>query len=870
MTLLKVFKPVFDFFSKKRQQKALSEEDDKALFIERYKAFREVLKNNNEALRAMADMQEKATGEFVFDRPYVESSYETVARRVKKIIENLNILGAGKYEDLMVPYRRTDEAVRNRLASKVAIPQTDYVIPLAKLGQDSVALAGGKMAHLAELANTLQLPVPPGFVVTTYSYQAFVEHNELRAVLHDKTEQLDIRNYDELTSASLEMKQLVRNGKIPERLEKAILHAYSDMCEQAGTTTDPPKVSVRSSALHEDIMASFAGQYETALNVPAEEILNRYKSVLSSQFTPRALFYYKDKGFHTEEMAMAVGVLAMVPAKASGIMYSRDPGAPQEDAVLINTVWGLGPYAVEGIVPTDDYKISGKSPKRITGKGTARQENMLACGGNGSTEEVPVPEAWRKEPPVNDAQLLELASWARRTEEHFGRPQDMEWAMDEQGRLFLLQARTLRMASSGTRDDDERPSVPERLKVLLDKGTIACRGVGAGPIHIVNGPEDLAGFPEGGVLVVSHTHPEFAVVLDKASAVVSDIGTVLGHLATVAREYNVPAIFNTGNATKVLTDGMEVTVDAVYANVYEGVVQEVLKAHRPPDIVVSTPVLEQLRDILRMITPLNLTDPRGKDFNPLGCKTLHDITRFAHEVSMQAMFNMSKESHFAERSTKQLVCEVPMQWWMIDLEDGIKKGVKGKKVKLEDVVSIPMRAVWEGMTALPWKGPPPVDTKGFLCIMFGATTDPCLDPAVRKRFADKNYIILSKHFCNLNSRLGFHFSTTEAYVGDNPNENYVSFVFKGGAADVERRVRRVRFVGKLLNHFDFRTDIKDDSLFARLEGHQQDYLVERLKVLGHVMTHTRQLDMVMCNDAMVNWYYKDLLKGIMSFVNIPA
>jgi pyruvate,water dikinase len=233
------------------------------------------------------------------------------------------------------------------------------------------------------------------------------------------------------------------------------------------------------------------------------------------------------------------------------------------------------------------------------------------------------------------------------------------------------------------------------------------------------------------------------------------------------------------------------------------------------------------------------------------------------------MFGLSKESHFADRSTKQLVSGVPMQWWVIDLEDGITPGVEGKKVKPEEIVSIPMRALWEGMTASPWKGPPPVDTKGFLSAVFGATVDPSIEPSVGKRFADKNYIVISKHFCNLSSRLGFHFSTTEAYVGDNPNENYVSFIFKGGAADLDRRVRRVRFVGKLLERFDFRTEIKDDSVFARLEGHDQDYLKERIKVLGHIIIHTRQLDMVMFNDAMVNWYYKDILKGIESFVRTP-
>jgi pyruvate,water dikinase len=867
MSLENMFRAMFDFFSKNRQEKALRDEDDKELFVKKYQAFRELLKNNNAVLMTMGDMQEKATGAFVFDRAYVTSSYQAVADGIKKIIENLNVLADGKYEKLIVPYEKNDEAIRNRLAARVSIPKTDYVLPLAKLDKGAIASAGGKLAHLGELANAIGLPVPAGFVVTTHAYQTFVNHNQIQDLLNQRISQLNIRNYDELEATSKEMQQLVVKGQIPQDLEKAILDAYAAVSQEAGD--EGLRVSVRSSAIHEDVMASFAGQYGTALDVPGEELLTQYKNVLSSQFTPRALFYYKDKGFNIEEMAMAVGVLAMVQAKASGIMYSRDPGSPKDDAILITAVWGLGAYAVGGVVNTDNYRISGDGANKIIREQSGGQEVMLVGRPEGGTEEVPVPRELQGKPCLSEEQVSALASYARKVEAHFGQPQDMEWSMNQEGRLYLLQSRPLRLSSAGALADEERPTVAKGHKILLDKGTIACRGVAAGPVYVANSEEDLANFPQGGVLVVRHTHPEFAVVLQNAAAVVSDIGTVLGHLATVAREYNVPAIFNTANATKVLTNGMEVTVDAVYANVYEGAVQELLKAKKTDDVSRASPALAQLQDILKAITPLNLTDPRSPDFSPGGCQTLHDITRFAHEVSLTAMFDVSKESHFADRSTKQLVSKVPMQWWIIDLEGGIKEGVDGKKVRPEEIVSIPMCALWEGMTALPWKGPPPVDTKGFLSIMFGATMDPSMDPSVRKRFADKNYIIISKHFCNLNSRLGFHFSTTEAYVGDNPNENYVSFIFKGGAADVDRRVRRVQFVGKLLEHYDFRIEIKDDSVLARLEGHDEDYLKERLKVLGHIIIHTRQLDMVMFNDAMVNWYYKDLLKGIDSFVNIP-
>jgi pyruvate,water dikinase len=857
---------MFDFFSKKRQEKALRDEDDRDLFILRYKAFREVLKNNNEVLITIADMQEKTSGAFVFDKAYIKSSYQAVAEGVKEIIDNLNVLGDEKYKDLNIPYQKIDEAIRERIEAKVTIPKTDYVLSLSKLGKETLASAGGKLANLGELANVLKLPVPSGFVITTYAYQTYLQHNHIKDILHERTNKLDIRDYEALTVACNDLQKIVRRGQIPEDLEGAILDAYKIMCQDAGE--ENVKVSVRSSALHEDTMASFAGQYKTALNVPAEDLLDQYKNVLSSQYTPQALFYYKDKGFETHEMAMAVGVLAMIQAKSSGIMSSRDSRSPQQDAVLISAIWGIGAYAVEGAVSTSDYTVSGEKGKKITHQEPGRQEMMLVGRSEGGTGPVPVTNAMRKKPCLSDKQISRLASYARKSENHFGRPQDMEWAIDQDDRLYILQSRPLPLASPETQTHERRPRVVKGRKILLDKGTIACSGVGAGSVHIVDREEDLVDFPAGGVLVVKRAHPEFAVVLQKASALVSEVGSVLGHLAKVAGEYNVPAIFNSDKAAEVLRNGMQVTVDAVYGNVYEGVVEELLTGKKTDDVMKSSPALKRLKDILKMITPLNLTDPRSPNFGPKGCKTIHDITRFAHEVSLKAMFDLGKESHFTDRSAKQLVCEVPMQWWIIDLEGGIKKGVRGKKITPEDIVSVPMQALWQGMTALPWKGPPPVDTKGFLSVVFKATTDPSIDPSVGKRFADKNYIIISKHFCNLSSRLGFHFSTAEAYVSDNPNENYISFIFKGGAADADRRIRRIQFVGKLLDRFDFRTEIKDDSIFARLEGYDRDYMLDHLKVLGHIIIHTRQLDMVMYNETMVNWYYKDMLKGIESFVRI--
>ncbi len=862
------FWSVFDLFGKKRQQKILTDEDDRELFVQRYKALRELLKNNHEVLLTMGDMQEKASGAFVFDKAYIETSYARIADGIKSIIDNLDILADGRYRDLIIPFQEIDAAVRSSLAARVAIPKTDYVLPLQDLTKDHVAVAGGKMAQLAELANALNLPVPPGFVVSTYAYQAFLEHNQIHGLVREKVSRLNIRDYDALQAASLEMQTLVREGRLPEALERSILDGYARLCRDTGEKD--LKVAVRSSALNEDIMASFAGQYESALNVTSAELLTQYKNVLASQFTPRALFYFRDREFEIEQMAMAVGVLAMVRAKASGILYTRDPSHPEKEEILVNAVWGLGAYAVGGIVPTDNYRISAKDVHDISHEGERRQEVMLVAGSDGGTQEVSVLKDQMERPCLSNEQLATLASIALRVAEHFGRPQDMEWILDDKDCFRFLQSRTLRLPASGVGMDKRGATVVEGFPILLSQGTIASRGVGAGPVFVAHRPEDLAGFPEGGVLVIRHSHPEYAVVLEKAAGVVSDIGTVLGHLATVAREYGVPALFNAGEATKVLKTGQHVTVDAIYAHVYEGIVEELLKVKKEKKPIEATPIVEKLGQILRMITPLNLTDPRGPEFNPKGCKTLHDITRFAHEVSLRAIFEMSKESHFTERSSRQLVAAgVPMQWWVIDVEDGIKAGVTGKKVRLEDIISVPLRVLWEGMTAVPWKGPPPVDAKGFLSVMLSATTDPSMDPSVGKRFAEKNYIIVSKNFCNVSTRLGFHFSTIEAYLGEVENENYVTFVFTGGGAESARKNRRAMLISRLVEQFDFRVETRGDAVFARVEGHKRDFMEERLKVLGHIIVHTRQMDMVMYNDAMVEYYRKDLLKGLASVVSVP-
>ncbi|MBI4794851.1 MAG: pyruvate, water dikinase, partial [Deltaproteobacteria bacterium] len=480
------------------------------------------------------------------------------------------------------------------------------------------------------------------------------------------------------------------------------------------------------------------------------------------------------------------------------------------------------------------------------------------------------PDAQGQAPALTDAQVLELARIALLLEEHFQSPQDIEWCIDNQGRIFILQSRPLKQMAAAAREAPVvSPSIDHPL--LLRGGEVASPGVAAGPVYVVKNNLDLLQFPEGAVLVTSLPHPGWAPLLPRAAAVVTDRGGVTGHLANVAREFGIPALFNTGDATLRLKPDELITVDADGHAVYQGRVESLLMA--PPvkkGLMQGTPVYNTLKEVMAHVTPLNLTDPQGPNFKPQGCRTLHDITRFAHEVSVKEMFSFDKAKAWSKYFIKRLKSNVALQWWVLNLEDGFKEDAPGKEVELANIASIPMLALWEGITAVPWEGPPPVDTKGFLSIVMGAATDPNLETAGGTIYGNQNYFMISQDFCNLTSRLGFHFSTVETLVSPESFENYIRFTFKGGAADYPRRVLRAKFVGEILERYHFQVDVQEDSLFARLEGEPMDYMLSRLRILGYVTIHTRQIDMVMLNDADVQYYRDKIIKDIEeSILSLP-
>jgi pyruvate,water dikinase len=226
------------------------------------------------------------------------------------------------------------------------------------------------------------------------------------------------------------------------------------------------------------------------------------------------------------------------------------------------------------------------------------------------------------------------------------------------------------------------------------------------------------------------------------------------------------------------------------------------------------------------------------------------------------MFQFSSTHPFPHHAAKQMLCEIPMQWWVLNLDDGFVREIDSPGVHFEDIVSIPMRALWEGITIIPWEGPPPIDGKGLMSVMFEATKNTSLLTGVPSRYAERNYFMIAKHYCSLNSRFGFHFAGVESYVGDRIPENYIHFRFKGGAADNFRRRKRIHLIEEILSDWGFVIEVTEDVLWARFEDQPQEVMQQRLRILGFLIMHTRQLDMVMSNEKMVSHYKSRIQKTI--------
>ena len=454
-----------------------------------------------------------------------------------------------------------------------------------ELKKDDVPIVGGKCANLGEMLRA-GIPVPPGFAVTAYAYKRFIEETKIAEKIYDILDETikdpkDPKQYEE---ASRKIRALIESTPIPEYLKKEIIENYRKLCKK--TKSKEVFVAVRSSATAEDLPgASFAGQQETFLNVKGEdELLNSVRKCWSSLFTPRAIFYRTQKGFRHEKVLISVAVQKMVNSRSSGVMFTLHPVTGDRSKIVIESVWGLGEAIVSGAVTPDHFEVDKNTFKIVVKNIVKKTVEYVRDPKTGKTIHAEVPPERQEAPSLTDEEVVELAKIAKKIEEHYGTPQDIEFAVDRDlpfpKNLFIVQSRPETVWSvkeaEAKAESSGSTSVAEAEIVL--KGLPASPGVYGGKAKVVLSPEEAAKeIQKGDILVTKMTNPDWVPYMRVAGAIVTDEGGMTCHAAIVSRELGIPCIVGAREATKLMKSGETYTVDARSGVIYEGLVEELIK-----------------------------------------------------------------------------------------------------------------------------------------------------------------------------------------------------------------------------------------------------------------------------------------------------
>ncbi|MFH1359174.1 MAG: phosphoenolpyruvate synthase, partial [archaeon] len=500
---------------------------------------------------------------------------------------NLNQVGSGylnhEFEDQVGGGREPVNRgglIRNKIAAIPigGIDSDDYIKWFSELSNKDVQTAGGKGASLGEMFNS-KFPVPPGFVITAQSFDYFMTKAGLKEKIYDIIKKVKMEDTEDLTRASKTIRKLIESEEIPDDLKKEILESYNllgtedinergisqDALNILRNSQEPIFVSVRSSATTEDLVdASFAGQQESFLNVKGDSSLIEFvKKCFSSLYTPRAIYYRNKKGFTEGEALLAVVIQKMVDSEKSGVVFSRDP-VRLDDNVVIEAVFGLGEGIVSGKIKPDHYVVSWDL--KIKDVKIVNKKIAIVRTGSGQNETVKLSDEKSKSQVLTSAEVLEIANYAIKLEEHYKKPQDIEFAT-EGGEVYIVQSRPI--TTLGNKSESREISG----NVILE-GQSASPGIGSGVVKIIKSMEDLPKIKKGDILVTEMTNPDMVVAMQKSAAIVTDEGGMTSHAAIVSREMGIPCIVGTETATTVLKDGMRITVDGANGKVYEGEVAE--------------------------------------------------------------------------------------------------------------------------------------------------------------------------------------------------------------------------------------------------------------------------------------------------------
>lgn len=448
-----------------------------------------------------------------------------------------------------------------------------------ELSIKDVPIVGGKNASLGEMYRKLSakgVKVPNGFATTSAAYNFFMERSGLKDEIRKILKGLNTNNVTDLMKRGAKVRKTILEAKFPEELEKEIRSAYAKLSKQYKTKN--VDVAVRSSATAEDLPdASFAGQQDTYLNInSAENVIDAVHRCIASLFTNRAISYRVDKNFDHFKIALSAGVQKMARSDlaSSGVMFSIDTESGFKDAVLINSIYGLGENIVQGKVNPDEFYVF-KPTGAIISRSIGRKRLKMVYNKDPKkpVKDIKVSLADQHKPSITDAQVKKLAKWAMIIEDHYKRPMDMEWALDgKDNELYMIQARPETVQSQRNYNIVEKYKLEKKSKVLVSGQSVGNK-IGSGELNKIMDIKDIKKFKPGQVLLTDMTDPDWEPIMKIASAIVTDKGGRTCHAAIISREMGIPCVVGTNTGSRVLKSGEKVTVSCAEGeegHVYEG------------------------------------------------------------------------------------------------------------------------------------------------------------------------------------------------------------------------------------------------------------------------------------------------------------
>lgn len=787
-----------------------------------YNAFKDLLDWDQKCHEALADLQNLYYSTQPVDWVVVQKRYVPLRHAVYNMIEALGRLSCTSETEVHFYFKKIDNYIQSLLTQQKCSPKSSIIWLDEKIPPQH---GGNKAAHLSEVKQ-LGFNVPLGFVVTTKGWHDLIEFNQLGETIERLVGEIDVADEKSMHEISAELIDRIRDAKIPPELEDEIDKSIAHM-QAKSVMGEDGLYAVRSSAVAEDGPNSFAGQYESVLNVSHNTILEKYLEVLSSKYSVEAIFYRVVTGISDADSPMAVLIMQMVAPEVAGVLYTNDPTGQVENVACLHATTGLAEKLVAGEVVSESCYID---------KAT-RQCSIQAPK---STLRV-----------VDHTKLIDVALVL---EEYFGAPQDVEWA--QQGdTLWFLQSRVLKgippheEAKRAIEIEDKTRTLD--LVELYQGGMTATAGRAVGTIFFFRSGMQWHDIPEGSILVVDDLPVMLAPLIPRLNGIIAREGSVACHFATVCREFQIPLVVMAGKISDSVTENTLVTVDADTCTLYQGgdffpeKASDAAASLQKPEK--SFPYYKKLNVILSFIEPLSLLDVKASNFTPGSCRSLHDIIRYTHEQGVQTMFHVGK--HGSRRSKREkLVTDLPFDLYAINVGESQKGGRKERGEKLVKAIdSVPFNALWRGInhSSIEWSDHEYYNWKDY---DNAALTDGF---AFKDDSASASYVVYSRDYFNLNLKFGYHFTLIDCFCGSNHAQNYLSMRFSGGGGTFEGRFYRIQYIETILTKIGFQVHSKNDLLDAQLSGVSQQKIEKALTTLGRMLGNTKLMDMVFRDENIV-------------------